>query len=260
MKSDDPFESPKLLLESARSDLQDFSQGCDSFLACCFGVPVQKYDKVNKQNIVKYQVKQRIPGRLRVTASNIINNLRHALDQAINCAAIELGATKRNNYFPFAKNIDEFERAIKDKCRSVHPALLPLIRSFKPYKDGDELLYLLTRLAGANKHQVMLRVDMNLTHFVMNDLIYQFAGPGACGFIDWDPKRQEIEIARIQNGGLIKCNPKGRLPLFVSFGEEEVNSSVPASVFLSSILPKIEIIINSVEAETYRIKSEPSFL
>jgi len=255
MNDDDPFESPKLLVESARSDIQDFSQSCDSFLACCYGVPVEKYDKVNKQNVIKYQVKQRIPGKLRVKASNIINNLRHALDQAVNCAAIELGAIKRNNYFPFASNIDEFEKAIKDKCRTVHPALLPLIRSFKPYKGGDDLLYSLTRLAGANKHQVMLRVDMNLTHFIMNDLISQFTGPGSCGFLDWDHKRQEIEIARIQHGGLIKCNPRGRFPLFISFGEESVDSSAPSSVFLGTILPKVEIVINAIEAETIKIKS-----
>lgn len=59
----------------------------------------------------KYRLAQRIPGRLRVLAPNVVNNLRHSPDQAVNCAALELGATARKNYLPLAEGVIEAETA-----------------------------------------------------------------------------------------------------------------------------------------------------
>jgi Fatty acid hydroxylase superfamily len=140
----------------------------DHFHERCFGIPFEEFDSENDERVVKFRRCPEVPQELRVLASNAFNNLRHVLDQAINCAALELGAPKRNNYFPFAKDKADLERVIKANCPTVPATLLPTIRQFMPHGDGDAELYALSKLFGPNKHQVVLNIDSPMNGMLLD--------------------------------------------------------------------------------------------
>jgi hypothetical protein len=160
-------------------------------------VAIGQYDSKSNENVLKYRIAQKIPGRLRVLASNVVNNLRHSLDQAVNCASIELGGTKRNNYFPFPKDETEIDRLIRDNCPTVPAVLKPTLKAFKPYGGGDDLLYSLSQIAGSNKHKLVLKLDLDLPHIILSDIVSDITGPAYGGVIRWDSAKQEVEIARV---------------------------------------------------------------
>lgn len=254
MTINDPFESPKLLFDGALNDIKNFESQCKDFLDSCYAIPVEKVNKKTGENIIKYRVIQKIPGHFRVIVSNVINNLRHSLDQSVNCAAIELGATKRNNYFPFAKDANEFSLTVKKRCPSVPPNLLKVLEEFKPYGGGDDLLYSFNRITGANKHQVLLNMNIHVPHLIMNGLVAEFRGPGQVGYIVWDHIKQEVEVARIQPGGQLKCNSKAKLPLFISLGGCQIPGYESANVFLDEVAKKVQGILDTIERETSRLR------
>jgi len=254
MEQSDAFESPRLLLDAARHDIAEFDSQARAFLNGCLGVRVVQMDPKSGEQVVKYRVAQKIPGRLRVLASNVLNNLRHSLDQAVNCAAIELGGAKRNNYFPFAKDALDIDRVIKDNCKTVPAALKPILKGFRPYSGGDDLLYSLNRIAGPNKHQLVVRLNLDLTHLVANDFVREVRGPAAFGFIEWDSAKQEIEIARIGPGGHVICADRTKLPLSMTLGHRQDAGGKPATTFLNALANKVESILRVIETETARLK------
>lgn len=255
MGESDAFESPRLLLESARHEAAEFDSRARAFLDGCFGVRFTQMDPKSGEQVVKYRVAQKIPSRLRVLASHVVNDLRHSLDQAVNCATIELGGTKPNNYFPFSKSKLDIDRVIKDNCKTVPAALKPILKGFQPYGGGDDLLYSLNLIAGPNKHQLVVRMNLDLTHIVANDLMSEVRGPAEAGFIRWDSARQEIEIARIGPGGHVKCADQAKFPLSITLGHRQATGSEPeATAFLSALVGKVEGILSVIEAETANLK------
>jgi hypothetical protein len=253
MGQSDAFESPRLLLGSARHDTTDFDSRARAFLAGCFGVRFTQVDSKSGEQVVKYQIGQKIPGRLRVLASHVVNDLRHSLDQAVNCAAVELGG-KRSNYFPFAKDALDIDRVIKDNCKTVPAALKAILKGFQPYGGGDDVLYSLNRIAGPNKHQLVVRMDFDLTHIMANDFAREVRGPAEVGFFEWDSAKQEIEVARIGPGGHIMCADRARFPLSITLGHRQATDGQPATAFLSGLTSKVEGILRMIEAETAKLK------
>jgi hypothetical protein len=80
-----------------------------------------EFDSKTGEKVVKFRITRKVPGRLRVIASEALNHLRHSLDQAVNAAAFELGRPQRNNYFPFAKNAGQIDNVIGLRCKTVPP-------------------------------------------------------------------------------------------------------------------------------------------
>ena len=97
----EPFESPKLLFKGAEKSIPSFEQACDSFVKGCRYDVVRHIDPNTRDEVFKLRFRDRIPGELRLAASHILNDLRHALDQAVSDAAVLLGRRDAKGvYFP----------------------------------------------------------------------------------------------------------------------------------------------------------------
>ena len=250
-----PFEEPRLLIDHARINIQNLEAGSSAFTDSCRGVEVEELDHQTRQKIIKLRVTGKIPGPLRPIASGIVNDLRHSLDQSMNEAIVRLGAKKRDTYFPFAKNAGSFDELFKsDRYKSICPDLRPYLGSVQLYGGGDDLLYTLNRIAGPNKHQLVLRLGAEFGSFWTDGKV-EFRGPGTFG-LEWDRKRQELEIARIGPGGFLRMHDQSNLSFFVSIDEGETARSQPASAFLDTLATKVEGIVAGLEAETARILRE----
>ena len=78
----EPFESPKLLIESAKESIPQFDVACKSFLERSTYDVTDHFNPNTGETTRKLRFHHRIPGGLRVFASRILNDLRHALTKA----------------------------------------------------------------------------------------------------------------------------------------------------------------------------------
>lgn len=258
-RSTDPFVSPKLLLARAEEHIQSLHHDWGHFHERCFGIPFEVFDAEKSQRVLKFRICPDVPPRLSVLASDALNNLRHALDQAVNCAAAELGSTKRNNYFPFAKSASELDGLIKKNCPTVQPELLATLKGFQPYQGGDDVLYALAKLAGPNKHQLLLDLQPHMPSLVIDTRFggwfRRVAGPGTMGILAWDSEKQELEAARVWGSGSFQYDYMTRPAFYVAIGGTDASRGQPAAAFLDAVASKVDGIVRVLEAETVRLKS-----
>ncbi len=252
-----PFESPRLYLDSAKRHIVNFESAAQVFIDNCTYTVSKKIDPNTGDVIIAGKLTQRFPPEDRKHASDAINDLRHALDQAICDAALELGGSDTKNvYFPFSNSRTEFPNAVKRKCKRVHPALLAFLESFAPYQGGDDELWILTRLA-ARKHRGIITVAPELDGVGL--------GPGVGGNITADFKliggsmsvniRNEFQIAVMRAGTDYNFNiaPKFK----IVFGKFDVVGHKAVLPYLTDIEGKVSTIIDGIEVETVRIKALP---
>src|SRR5690349_14130485 len=98
----DPFEHPKLLLETAREDIENIKTRSKAFFDQQPYVRVVESNPKTGDEVHKVKLTAKVPGRLTTTTFHVLNGLRAALDQTVHAACATLGITKlKVVYFPF---------------------------------------------------------------------------------------------------------------------------------------------------------------
>jgi hypothetical protein len=252
-----PFESPKLLLDGAKTSITNFKPACETFIESCTYDIVYNKDPNTEQRIVKLRFHHRLPPKLRYAASGIVNDLRHALDQAACDGAIALGRQDaRGVYFPFGKTAKNLDDEVAAKCKKVHPMLVTFIRAFGSHYGGDDLLYSLSSIAGPNKHQRVLRMSLDSQGAVFGLSGQPWgmttSGNDQIGINKWNELRNELEFCRF--GKAATGNIDVRPVLKVVLGAGEPPLSDPAPTVLDALASKVESIVLGMEAEVSRIR------
>jgi len=218
----------------------------------CSGVVVE-VDPATGDKIQKLKFTGPIPLEASSIVSDAANNLRDALDHACNAVAVASGKSDpRYAVFPFAGSSADLENAIRGRSKDLPDEILSLIRTFKPYKGGNEILVALNSVANANKHG-MLR-PMARSTGVVNMQIERVSGghfgipPGA---FRWDSDKNEIIIARY--GRDVKVDYNFQVQVFVAFDEATLKYGDPAVVILGGFAAEVTRIIDAIEAESKRI-------
>ncbi|MBR1236192.1 hypothetical protein [Bradyrhizobium sp. AUGA SZCCT0182] len=148
----EPFESPRILIDGAKEGISKFEAGCRIFVSACEYTVIDYEEPSSGDKVRKLRFQQRIPGSLRHTAYSILNDLRHALDQAVCDGAIFLGRVDGSGlHFPFAKSLADFDREAKARLKGVNPELSAYIKGHNAYYGGDTELYAFGSLSGPNR-------------------------------------------------------------------------------------------------------------
>ena len=253
-----PFESPKLLIDGAKTSILDFKSECESFIQGCTYDTIVHIDPNTREQVVKCRFHNRVPPKMRVPAYHIVCDLRHALDQAVCDGALVLGrANAKGVYFPFGLTPKNLDDETKVKTKAVNPDLVTFIRGFNAHYGGDDLLYSLSALAGPNKHQRILRISLDSGGAL-------FGGSGQpwrltvssgdkIGINKWNELRNELEFCRFgpNTHGNIDVSPVVQIVL----GTGEPPLSSPAATVLDALASKVESIVLGIEAETARLKA-----
>lgn len=92
-----------------------------------------------------------LPRRLAPSVGDVIHNARAALDHL----AYQLVPSKKT-YFPIADDEAKYKEKIKRDLKGASNAVLDLVNSIKPFKEGNTLLWQLNRLDNVDKHQLVL--------------------------------------------------------------------------------------------------------
>lgn len=254
-----PFESPKLLVDGAKTNLIDFESGCNSFIQDCTYDTIRYIEPKSGDKVVKFRFHHRMPPKLRLSAYRILNDLRHALDQAVCDGAISLGRPNAKGvYFPFGKEPKNFDDEVTNKCKNVHPDLIALIRGFKPHYGGDDLLYALSSIAGPNKHQRVISMSLNHSGLQIeptSNAVILHADLRPLRLNRWNELHNELEFMRTGAGAQGQINAIPVLQIVVGDGEPPLAG--PATANLSALASKAEGIVLGIEAETARILRNP---
>lgn len=250
------FESPKILISGAKTSIENFTSECSSFIDNCTYDIVRHIDPQTEQQVIKLRFHHRIPPKMRIAASHVVNDLRHALDHSVCEAAVLLGrANGKGVYFPFGRTQKNLDEQIAAHCKNVHTDLIIFIRTFKPHYGGDDLLYALSALAGQNKHQHILRISRGSKGFVIESKDYPWMlNPTAgttIGISKWNDLRNELEFIRF--GKSVTGNIDARPVIQVVLGTGEAPLADPAPTVLNAFAGKVEGIVLGIEAETRRI-------
>jgi hypothetical protein len=101
-----------------------------------------------------------VPDGLRLMAGDIVQNLRSTLDY-LACALVRANGENPTNQtcFPISEDVPttpEDEKSFSRKVKGMRKDVVDLIRTIKPYRTGDYLLWRLHRLNNIDKHRLLL--------------------------------------------------------------------------------------------------------
>jgi hypothetical protein len=252
--TDDPFYSAKLRIERAEEHLNDFESKIDSFFAENPYTRGVDLDPDGIHEIYKVRLTKRFPYRWRLLVTEIIEHLRASLDHATWATAYL--ATKNPNLefgvFPFSNSAANFENRMRGVSKDVPTEIQAILRTFQPYKGGNDDLYALNDLCNLSKHALVAFVACT-TH------TGEISSAGGewdreIGYYRppvWDRVKNEIPYARVKRGA--RFDHQIKLTVYVSLDYRELTSAESAPAILDAFLREAQRVVLAIEAESRRI-------
>jgi hypothetical protein len=267
---EEAFESPRLLLATARKDSQQLKALLDGFFhnpdPPCRIIVEPKFGGV----VCYAEVIRKPRSEMRLVSYTIVNNLRNALDHALYGASRALGQTKpEKTNFPFRGSPADLEHVFtaKGMCRDVPSALHDVLRSFQPYPKGngyaggDDALIHLNRLANPNKHQVALSIQPTLRDNTLSAAVVSSPGALIVPIVPprWNRTKDKLAIFEVvksptANSDTIKVDFNFNIKVDASVVlSEPPLDGVSIEGFVSVQLDKVKSIVDRLEVETRKL-------
>lgn len=253
----DPFESPKLRLARAKEHFENFNAERSRFFE---GKPWTWALEVNPQTFNKEgKVRaDKIPDRFVSLAIDAIEGFRSTLDQCTFAIGRVAGITRaKYTHFPFGNDANGLEKQIHDRSRDLPSDILSLIRSLKPYRTGNDLLWAINAACNVSKHELLTPFAVAVQGQELN------LGIGG-GFtrtwtIDglqihasvWNSEKREIKFFTM--GPKTDLNGEVKLALDISFGEIKVIKRKSVLSVLHEMLGMVDGVLVALESETRRL-------
>ncbi|MEQ8433794.1 MAG: hypothetical protein RIA71_06100 [Oceanicaulis sp.] len=256
----DPFESPKLLVRGAEEDQAEISSLASAFFSDFKASIFTEADAKTEDHVV-YVAPPTPPEKLRRRAAEVLNSLRHSLDQAAYSASTQIGTKYENStYFPFAADPNDFDQCLfngkKARCRGIPESLRPYLRKLEPWwatkerpPTGNDLLRALGSSTGPNKHRAVLQTgivstSVNIRSMTMCSIRYPYR---------WHEDRRVLEIARTAQPDAMKIDMY--IPMTLSFGNVRGIGGLPLEAIISDLIKMTKGIVNGIEAETNQLRN-----
>ena len=205
MTNHDLFESPKALLTWAYEDAKRFKELEVAFFDSRPYQQIVEFDEAYQRDAHRIRFTAQPPVEMRKLASHIINDLRHALDQAFVTAAKSFGWKPDRKersllYFPWSMNLlDLTKHRLRGTPEQIHKTVIDA----QPYfaqddgTGGDNLIRELGRISGPNKHEAALtsRAVVSLAQ-----LKIIWAADWRIPSEPWNPLKDELTLGYFPQG------------------------------------------------------------
>ncbi len=202
--------------------------------------------------LYKFKLVKQLPASLPEIVGDIVGNLRDALDHATYAVAIASGcASPKDAYFPFAGTAERFEASLKGRCKDVPQEIWPLLRSFQPYKGGNNLLYALNAVRNADKHTMLTPIG---SAFLRPYTSVKGKGYWSMRLPEhsvWDRAKQEVVFIEAPTDTELQYEIS--FIFFVAFNEIEIVDGEPVLVVLDAFGGEVNRILAAIEAESRRL-------
>jgi hypothetical protein len=250
----DPFLSSKYSIKHAQRRLAELEL---EIIAFNKSSPYTRFTELNEDgtqetHIVKLTTP--LPESLSGIVFDAINSLRAALDQAGRTVAIASGSRGKRAKFPFgATETEARSRRANSKSQSIQvPAkIFDLMMAFKPYKGGDDLLWILNEICNSHKHEMIIPIGMGQGGSAVTVNYLKFFGPLNIPPV-WDRTKNQMELFRTEPG--CENDYNFRLEIFVAFANVPIIDGESAHGVLSAMISKVNSIIMAIEAEARRMR------
>ena len=156
------FEGPKLKIERAERHIADFRTAFKSFAETNVikGITYSDIETRKLKILFPPFGAQPTINQMRLTAADVLSNLRAALDQAV-CRAIPPGKSPKGTYFPHGLNQQGFKVALREKCEKVPDTVRDAVTRLEPYYGGHgALIRALHDLNVIDKHTDLITVQL----------------------------------------------------------------------------------------------------
>jgi hypothetical protein len=148
------LERAKTLMQSLNSAIQRYldSDPCEMYRE----ISSKRYEEQ-----IKIRITKPIPAEIAHIVGDLIHNMRASLDYAA-CDLAELNqATNADHvFFPFGKTEKTFEINLTKKLKKVSAEAKQFIRELRPYRGGNERLWLIHYLDLGDKHRKLTPIGM----------------------------------------------------------------------------------------------------
>jgi len=241
----DPFRSPKRLINRAKKHALKFEEGMQAFYETdpyTIGVDLDPDtgDQVQKVKLVKP-----MPDDLEEIALEAVNALRSALDQTMFAIGGE------GSYFPIAPDAGHLESGIKGRCKNIPVEIVKIICGFKPYRGGNDLLWALNKVRGTNEHAIIAPIAVVVGVMTADVIITRgqvMLGTGS----SWDFTKNEMELNRFRPGSTCVQSNFSVQGCIAFYGIPEIGGQ-PAIAVLYEFIRIVEGVLVAVETEAIRI-------
>ncbi|MFN2576476.1 MAG: hypothetical protein ABR607_02170 [Pyrinomonadaceae bacterium] len=252
----DPFETSKECIAWAKDhiteterELRNFTKDRDAYAV------IVDRDSDATYRLLKLVLRKPMPRALNGHVADTANNLRAALDKSICAVASLCGLPTHTTYFPIAKTETEFDNALNGRCGKLPQDIRNLVRGFEPYKGGNDALWALNKLTGANKHGILKPIALANLNFQLSGehtgLPAQFPRTPK-----WDSAKQEMVLARVPKTSTVpdaKFTINFEYEFLIAFNEIELIDGEPVMPALCHFFSVVESIVMAIEAESKRI-------
>jgi len=186
---------------------------------------------------------------------DVISNLRAALDHAIYAVATIRCTNPRKAYFPFSSDAAGLENSLNGFCKNVPVEMYPLLRSFQPYKGGNQYLYALNALRNADNHAMLTPfgtsvqqgpTDMRGTGY-MKAVVPEHAR--------WNTAKNELVFLRTRADTEFDYNID--FNFFIAFQDIECVEGYPMLEMLEAVGCEVNATVNAIEAEVRSLGFTP---
>ncbi len=247
----DSFHDAKIRFSRAKEHFIDLQKRIKVFFETKPYKFIIDTDSEGWVHVHKIKFTKPFPDDFTAVATDVVDNLRCALDLAWYAAAVLSGSIDRrgNAYFPFADSKIEFEKMIKRGFNNFCPGILTLLRAFKPYKGGNNLLWALNRICVTNKHEMLapaaIKVDMGFPYVRVRQGRTEIITP------KWDRRNNEIIFFITFKDDKIDYNLK--FALDIAFDKIEIVGGQPVIAILYKLIGLVEKIITLTERRTHSL-------
>jgi hypothetical protein len=248
----DPFASAKRRVARAKEHIAKIVNETASFYET---KPYARLVEKNARGFEEHKVKLTadIPAHITDLAYEAIEALRASLDQAAYQIAVACGSKRPDLvHFPISDNAANFENLLKGQISDFPAELLTLFRTFKPYKDGNDLLFALNRVRRQAAHRFIVPVATCLGGVQVLNACISSPHPMTIPAPKWDSTNNEIILVITGPGSNLEYTIE--MTFFLAFGPTvEGLSGESVSDTLEEIATEVERIVLAVEAEAKRI-------
>lgn len=197
---------------------------------------------------VKLRLAKAIPSEFSHLVGDIIHNLRASLDYAA-CDLAELNGAKNVDdvYFPFGKTQESFEASAKNKLKKLSGKAKAYIHDIRPYRGGNEALWLVHYLDIGDKHRRLTPIGMTGSTGAHIELMtsggISFAAP------KWESLAVGMRVATIEAN--TEWNGKITAQVTVAFGNVQSIAHTPVEPLLEQLVRECEATVASIASTLF---------
>lgn len=143
-------------LERARKHISELDLEVETFLKSRPYEVSSKRDLHTREVVYHAARVEPVPPSIPIIAADALQNLRTALDH-LACDLVEIAgnAATRNTGFPVFASLGIYKAQATEKTRGMRMDAIEAIDSIKPYRGGNDALWILQSLNNVNKHRLL---------------------------------------------------------------------------------------------------------